>query len=443
MTEYIDKNIQNILYPSVDLTISHIPTYKGSLRSSVFKLNEPDLKEYAGWKYPIIDSIKGYHANYELTIPPKKTPTSTQLTDAASSTIEFDIEYNPSYYVKDNECFHIELSVGNTSAAQTITPTWVPMWWDQTKGIEFLSQDVVFWTVPSPQIFLDRVLFTSEAEYKSRANLLNLSAATLAATSYTAIGTSVIPPASIRYTMSIPNPFPKWGLWLGAFKSNSRLTIRLNTVPSGVVAAGTGTLVIYNAWLRLDCVRVPEREFAALQNLFAKLSWHAFEVVPLAHPAITTVASGDSPNIELKTFRNLEIAYMHCILHVSKSTTANAYWALYDMTNAGATYGIKTKEGRYLFSNLAMPVQYERYVRATRHFSDTNLFNLQPHFPLWISPNTERTLKYGELDYLHTFTGDENLVFTDVGAATAVYPEVFAYVLRTVSIDETGRMSKL
>jgi hypothetical protein len=156
------------------------------------------------------------------------------------------------------------------------------------------------------------------AEYQALCRMLNHDS-TLLYTSPTAIATS----SSVLYFIRVPTFLPKAGTWLGALP-NTGLTLRVKTANG--VDSGTGTPVLSEVNLLLDCVNIPEDDQWALAKEWQDKHWQTQEIVHHEPNLITTTVSGDSPKIKLEAFNGLQISPIFTGVHAARDIAASAYF---------------------------------------------------------------------------------------------------------------------
>lgn len=303
-----------------------------------------------------------------MSIPAKTTVPTTFLTNAG--TVDFEFSYQPGSFLKDNHSIFLIFKVANTDGSNPVTPIFVENFLDNRYAVEWLWNNKPFAAlVPSFQVVMEPALELSDSEYEALCVGLN-HGKTLAFGGVTAIAAS----GTKTYMLRVPNPFPKSGFWLGSMRG-SNLTMRIKS--QNAVSAGTGTLVLNELTLYLDTITIPPEDYKELEQQWYNKCWLTTEVIVHENNAITLVASGQSPTVKLEAFKDQEVSHIITILHASRSFTGNAYWSLQTLSNDASVH-IISKNGSQLFTSNSELYAFNRYIRGTRQYGDSKVFQNLP-----------------------------------------------------------------
>jgi hypothetical protein len=133
--------------------------------------NEPWLVDSDGYLYQKQHVTKGLYPIYDWSFDPKTGAPGTAFTQATQ--IDFEYKNSPTYYLVDNDAIYLEINVSNNSVANTVTPTFAELLFDEIKGFEWMMNGVTFYQVPSFQILLEPALELPDTQYISFASLAN------------------------------------------------------------------------------------------------------------------------------------------------------------------------------------------------------------------------------------------------------------------------------
>lgn len=320
---------------------------KGAITANIvdMALDIPIRKDAKNAIIPAGDVVVQHNQWYDLIIPPKTSVVSTSLS-VGNQILDFEFDYKPGYYLRDPDSLFIEFQVSNSDALNTVTPTFVEGWLDELRAVEWLCDGQTFQTCPMMQVVLEPALKMTNREYTSYVSTTNHDN-TLVYTSVASIaaGANGVAPVVGPYMIRVPNPFPEIGLWLGAFGVNSKtrhtLTCRLRFAPNGATSAGTGTLVLNTAQLRLSTYLVMDHEIPALERFWQNFKWQSLECVLNRPIAITLVSTGNSPNILCTAWKDLAVCFVVLFPHVARTIgggggTGSAYFNFLAPVNAYA-----------------------------------------------------------------------------------------------------------
>jgi phosphoribosylformylglycinamidine (FGAM) synthase-like amidotransferase family enzyme len=382
----------------------------------------PEKEHNHASKHGVID--------YLQYILPKSSLATTALT--AETVVEFELDYTPALMIKDNDSIFLLFKCTNTDADNTVTPTFVEAFLNQTAAVEFWqSGRQIGITLPMIQAVLEPAMKFGDIEYTSLCTQLNHNTALAYNSGSTAIATS----GSANYYLRLPTILPPDGFWLGAL-SSAPLSIRIKTAVAK--AAGSGTIAISatdGIQMILDCVTIPQSEWGRFHSEWVNKHWHTQYCVLNQPPSqITTVSSGDSPDVKLEAFKDIEISHMLTILHASRSMTANAY---FNWLAAPSTSSVQllTKDKNLILSSGPELMAWNKYIRGTKQSADSKFFyntNAILHNPC--GDLQARIHIQGHDEGKLLMTGEEYIRIKDYGSATAMYVDTIAFVDAYVGI---------
>lgn len=378
--------------------------------------------------------------DFQLQVSPVVSTPVNALTSAGTE-IMFNLPRNEALFLKDSNSIFLQIRARNTSGVNTIEPTFVESFFNRQNAMQWLADGNPFGRIiPAAQIAIDVAQSTEFDVYQALApNLLNHNSS-LASTSPAVIATNGFK----TYLVRVPNPFPTDGWWLGAQK-DTRISLRITT--ANAVDAGTGTLELVandGFLLLLDCKTVHPDDYYALNAEFSGKTWHTQETVLFESPAtVATVATGESPRVQLQSFKDMDVSHIWFFVHLSRDNALSAYWNLVGPAE-GAAIGINDKSGNPISASLnGISTQFNKFIRGTKHFghsrivTDTNLIlytftpDLQKRFFL---PNHDNG-KY-------RFDGEENLILTNFGTAASHFIDGLAYVDAFYSVSPSGVIAR-
>ncbi len=377
-----------------------------------------EIEKFLGHKNHHHNSKYG-HLDYLLHVPCKSTIPTTSLT--AETLLDFEIKTTPALFLHDDASIWVQVQALEANVG-IVQPTFAEAFFNRTSAIEFLMDGVSI-TNPKPmmEIVLKPALVMTADEFTSYCNLVNHNAA-LADTSPVNIAQN----ANKNYYVQLPNILPKGGFWLGALHDHT-LTIRLRT--QNAVDSGAGTLQVTSTGFQLilECITIPQSDWPGLSREWAHKKWHVQECILNEPNAVTTVATGQSPDVKLEAFKDKHISHIIVFIHASRSFTNSAYFLLIAPDEDGRFY-IRTKDGSQIFTSNQEYFQFNKYVRSVRQFGSSRVMQDASLILINAAPEMQKRLHAGEYDEgKYIFDGEEVLVITDLGTAAAEFVDAIGF----------------
>jgi uncharacterized membrane protein len=371
----------------------------------------------------------GHHIHYDYSISAKVTPATTALTSA--NIFDFEIGALPGFFLHDNHSVYIEWNCTESGGSNSITPTFVEAFLEETNAVEWLLDGSTIAVFPREHVLLEPLMTLSEKEYESYSAMLNHNQQ-LAPNSVEAIAAS----GTQTYYLRIPTIFPDDGFWLGAL-ANSTLTIRFRT-PSTAVSTGSGTLNLSSVRLKLQTIAIPPDEIHHLSSVWARRSWKFLDSRLNRPSSITTTSTGDSPLVDLKQLKDFEAFLLVTLARASRSVTNTALYDLNAPSNE-ATILVRDKSNVNVFTSSGSKYGFQRYIDNMKIFGEAILNITQPFIFQTIDPELQQAL-HGHISHgRFKFTGDENLLIQGYGSATALFFDSIAFGFRRIALD-MGKM---